>query len=94
MVLGVRPEAISDEAHARFDKTANSIQTTVSLVQPLGDKMDVYLTTKKGTQLVAHMDAFSGLLAKQQHVVHVDMNRAHFFEPGDNGNNLIENSIC
>ena len=92
VILGVRPEAISDEAHARFGKTGNSIQTTVSLVQPLGDKMDVYLTTRKGTQLVAHMDAFSGLLTKQQHVVHVDMDRAHFFETGDNGRNLIENS--
>jgi multiple sugar transport system ATP-binding protein len=90
VVLGVRPEAISDVAHARFEKSGNSIETTVSLVQPLGDKMDVYLSTAKGTQLVAHMDAFSGLLAKQAHEVLVDMQRAHFFEPGDNGANLVQ----
>ncbi len=90
VVLGVRPEAISDEAHVRFDKTNNSVQTTVTLVQPLGDKMDVYLTTAKGTHLVAHMDAFSGLSTKQAHVVRFDMQRAHFFEPGDNGANLVQ----
>jgi multiple sugar transport system ATP-binding protein len=89
VVLGVRPEAISDAAHARFDKTGNSVSATVTLVQPLGDKMDVYLSTAKGTQLVAHMDAISGLSAKQAHVVHFDMQRAHFFEPGDNGANLV-----
>jgi hypothetical protein len=53
--------------------------------------MDVYLTTARGNQLVAHMDAFSGLMAKQPHLVHFDMQRAHYFEQGDNGNNLIEN---
>ncbi len=90
VVLGVRPEAISDEAHARFEKAGNSIETTVSLVQPLGDKMDVYLSTAKGTQLVAHMDAFSGLFAKQPHEVLVDMQRAHFFESGENGANLVQ----
>ena len=89
VVLGVRPEAISDAVHARFDKIGKGVQTTVSLVQPLGDKMDVYLTTATGTQLVAHMDAFSGLIAKQPHIVYFDMQRAHFFEPGDNGANLV-----
>ena len=94
VVLGIRPEAISDEVHARFDKTGNGIHTTVSLVQPLGDKMDVHLTTQQGTQLVAHMDAFSGLSAKQPYSVHIDMQRAHFFEPGDNGSDLVENPPC
>ena len=51
--------------------------------------MDVYLTTATGTQLVAHMDAFSGLMAKQPHIVYFDMQRAHFFESGDNGANLV-----
>jgi multiple sugar transport system ATP-binding protein len=90
VVLGVRPEAISDAAHARFETVGNSLQATVSLVQPLGDKMDVHLATAKGTQLVAHMDAFSGLSAGQPHVLHVDMQRAHFFEPGENGVHLAE----
>jgi multiple sugar transport system ATP-binding protein len=91
VLLGVRPEAISDAAHARFATNRNGVQTTVSLVQPLGDKMDVYLNTASGAQLVAHMDAFSGLAAKQAYEVHIDMQRAHFFEPGDNGMNLIQN---
>jgi multiple sugar transport system ATP-binding protein len=90
VVLGIRPEAISDEAHVRFDKQGNQLATTVSLVQPLGDKMDVYLTTAQGKQLVAHVDAFSGLATQQSLSVYIDMQRAHFFEPGENGVNLVE----
>ncbi len=90
VVLGIRPEAISDEPHARFEKQDNQLQTTVSLVQPLGDKMDVYLSTSQGTQLVAHMDAFSDLRALEPLSVRIDMQRAHFFEPGETGVNCVQ----
>ncbi len=89
VVLGVRPEAISDEAHARFVDNENTAEVIVSLVQPLGDKMDVYLVTASGKQLVAHVDAFDGLAAQQTLKVRIDMQRAHFFETGDNGSNLM-----
>ncbi len=92
VILGIRPESISDEVHARFETSPrNRLETSVSLVQPLGDRMDVYLTTSSGKSLVAHMEAFSGLAAKQILYVHIDMARAHFFEAGENGVNLIRN---
>ena len=89
VVLGIRPEAVCDEAHARFAEHENTAQVNVSLVQPLGDKMDVYLSTASGNQLVAHVDAFDGLAARQTLTVRIDMQRAHFFETGDAGPNLI-----
>ncbi len=93
VVMGARPEAISDAGHARFEANAeNRIETTVSLVQPLGDRMDVYLTTGSGKSLVAHMEAFAGLAANQAFAAHVDMARAHFFDAGDNGVNLVKSA--
>ena len=41
IVLGVRPEAMSDKAHARFVTEDNQLNMKVTLVQPLGHKMDV-----------------------------------------------------
>ncbi|HEV8244309.1 MAG TPA: sn-glycerol-3-phosphate ABC transporter ATP-binding protein UgpC, partial [Polyangiaceae bacterium] len=47
VVLGVRPEALADKEHARFPTSDNVMSFRVTLVQPLGDKMDVYLATDK-----------------------------------------------
>jgi multiple sugar transport system ATP-binding protein len=90
VVLGVRPEALSDAAHARFETTDNSLQMKVKLVQPLGDKMDVYVSTGRH-DLVAHLDAFFGLEAQQNLPLFVDSTRVHFFEPGELGDSLVQN---
>src|SRR5690606_37227449 len=39
VVLGARPEALSDKEHARFPTNEGSLGFRVKLVQPLGDKM-------------------------------------------------------
>jgi multiple sugar transport system ATP-binding protein len=90
VVLGVRPEAISDAEHARFETKDNVLQMTVKLVQPLGDKMDVYVSTGSH-DLVAHLDAFFGLEARQNLPLYVDPTRIHFFEPGELGESLVQN---
>ena len=61
----------------------------VWLVQPLGAKMDVYLQTERHARIVAHVDASADGAAVPPSATRcwprVDMERAHFFEPGDNG---------
>ena len=61
----------------------------VWLVQPLGAKMDVYLQTERHARIVAHVDASAeGAAAPavgDTVLATVDMERAHFFEPGDDG---------
>jgi multiple sugar transport system ATP-binding protein len=53
LVLGVRPEAMADQAHARFATGDNVLRMRVTLVQPLGDRMDVYLATERLPHSVA-----------------------------------------
>jgi hypothetical protein len=66
LVLGVRPEAISDKEHARFATDEGGFEFRVTLVQPLGDKMDVYLATDQHPRVIAHFDAASGIRAGER----------------------------
>jgi multiple sugar transport system ATP-binding protein len=91
VVLGVRPEALSDRQHARFPCEDNVLHPKVTLVQPLGDKMDVYLSTEKHPHLVAHIDAFGGVRAGETLPIYVDLSRVHFFENGENGKAIATN---
>jgi multiple sugar transport system ATP-binding protein len=93
VVMGVRPESIADGTHARF-KTAdeNALPMRITLVQPLGDKMDVYVATDKHPKAVAHVDAFAGVKAGDTLNMFFDMSRVHFFEPGEIGPKLAKNA--
>jgi len=64
----------------------------ITLVQPLGDKMDVYLATERHPHSVAHVDAFAGVRAGEMVEMHFDMRRVHFFEPGETGKRLADNT--
>jgi multiple sugar transport system ATP-binding protein len=88
IVLGVRPEAISDKEHARFTTDEGRFTFRVTLVQPLGDKMDVYLATPQHPRIVAQLDAYSGVRAGEEVDLYLDLARVHFFEPGDNGRRI------
>jgi multiple sugar transport system ATP-binding protein len=91
VVMGVRPESIADASHARFKTDGPSLPMRVTLVQPLGDKMDVYLATDAHKKAVAHVDAFAGVKAGETMNMHFDMTRVHFFEPGEIGPKLANN---
>jgi multiple sugar transport system ATP-binding protein len=91
VVLGVRPELITDGAHARFKTERNALRMRITLVQPLGDKMDVYLATERHPKTVAHLDAFAGVRAGDNVDMYFDMSRVHFFEPGEMGPRLANN---
>jgi len=91
VVLGVRPEALSDEAHARFATGDNHLTMRVTLVQPLGDRMDVYLSTERHPHSVAQVAAHVGLSPGANIAVFFDPARLHFFEPGDGGKRIVTN---
>jgi multiple sugar transport system ATP-binding protein len=88
IVLGIRPEAISDEPAGRFAGEDNALSCVVNVVEPLGAKMDLYLTTLDDSPLIARVDAHSGIEPGSKQRYYVDMQRAHLFEPGENGANL------
>jgi len=91
VVMGVRPESIADQSHARFKTEGNALPMQITLVQPLGDKMDVYVKTDKHPKAVAHVDAFAGVKVGDTLNMYFDMSRVHFFEPGEIGPKLAEN---
>ena len=92
IVLGVRPEAMSDKTHARFQTEDNQLSMKVTLVQPLGHKMDVYLSTERHPRAVAQIDSSTDIQRGESLPVFFDMSRVHFFEAGENGKKLVHNA--
>jgi len=88
VVLGIRPEALSDRDHARFATSDNVLGTRVRLVQMLGNRMDVHVATGGHANVVAQLDSFAGLQVGQALTLFFDPDRVHFFEPGPNGRAL------
>jgi multiple sugar transport system ATP-binding protein len=93
IVMGVRPESIAEKRYARFQTKGNALPMRITLVQPLGDKMDVYVATDRHAKAVAHVDAFAGVSAGETLDMFFDMSRVHFFEPGEIGAKLAHNHL-
>jgi multiple sugar transport system ATP-binding protein len=88
--LGVRPEALSDKARARFETADNVLRMKLWLVQPLGGTMHLHMSTEKHPQIVAHVDAAPGLATGDVVPIYFDPARLHFFEKGELGKALVQ----
>ena len=88
VVMGVRPEAMSSNPAGRFAGTDNAIPVTVNVMEVLGDKMDVHMSAGDDTALVARVDSQEPLEERQKQQMYLDIEKVHFFEPGDAGENL------
>jgi len=88
LVLGVRPEALAPASQARFGKADNAIAMKVWLVQPLGDRADVYFSTPHHARIVAQIEASAGVTVGETIPIYVDLDRVHFFEAGESGRSL------
>jgi len=99
VVLGVRPESLGDSGSARLpnptDATRGRLNMTVKLVQTLGDRLNVYLSTPDHDEVVAQVPVGAAGAARFRvgDVVPIafDMNAAHFFAPGETGAALASN---
>jgi len=92
VVMGVRPESLADETHARFRTNPGAkLRVRVTLAQPLGDKMDVYVSTTSHERIIAQVDALSGMKPGDAIDLFVDTSRVHFFDPGEIGPKLAHN---
>jgi multiple sugar transport system ATP-binding protein len=88
IVLGVRPENLSFRATQTWADKQRALPARVSVVEPLGDRMDVYVTTKAHDKIVCRVDAHTHLREGQEMPLYVDVDRVHVFEPGDTGMNV------
>lgn len=91
LVLGIGPEPLSDQAHARFPTTDNHLTMRATLVQPPGDRMDVYLATARHPRSVAQLQAHLGMRPGDELPVYFDPARMHFFETGESGRRVAAN---
>ena len=92
VVLGIRPEhfhmRLNGLAAVDAAGEAGKIEVTVTVTEPLGNNMDVYMGTRLHDHVVGRMEAQTGVAANSAATVYVDLRKAHFFAPGDTGMNL------
>jgi multiple sugar transport system ATP-binding protein len=91
VVLGVRPEGMDDVSRARFQLRDRTLSMRVTLVQLLGDRMDVYLATDRHPHSVAQVQAYPGVKPGDVLTIALDPERMHFFEPGELGERIGDN---
>jgi multiple sugar transport system ATP-binding protein len=84
ITLGIRPEALSPAT----DQADAVLAVQVAVVEPLGDRADIYCGTPRHPHIVSRVDARTRVAEGQPARLAVDMARAHFFAPGENGRNL------
>ena len=88
VVLGVRPEAMNLRAQGRFAGQDNAMPVQILVVEPLGEKMDLYTATDKHDHIVARVDAERGVTGGQSGTLYLDLTKVHVFETGETGANL------
>jgi multiple sugar transport system ATP-binding protein len=86
MILGIRPESIFPQKIEGMEN--NNIEAVVSVVEPLGDRMDAYLTTMANEKLIVNIDPHTKIKVDEKIIIYLNVNKIHIFEPGDIGKNI------
>ncbi|MGD9690585.1 MAG: ABC transporter ATP-binding protein [Phycisphaerales bacterium] len=97
VVLGIRPHAFVDwtDGRAGGEKetpsatSGRSVTLPVTLVEPLGDSMDVRMESPEGTALVARIRSREGVRRGDRLTLGVETEALALFEPGETGKNLL-----
>jgi multiple sugar transport system ATP-binding protein len=79
VAMGVRPQAISDAPFAGAGQDSG-LDAKVDVVEFLGDKTEVYVSTPRHPHVIAHLDATRGLTPNARVRLHLDPQRLQFFE--------------
>ncbi len=82
IVMGLRPE------HMTPGSGPAVLKVTVGVVEMLGDRMDVTVSSERHARLVCRVDARLDLKEGRNVELQIDMNRVHFFEPTGAGRNV------
>jgi multiple sugar transport system ATP-binding protein len=93
VVLGIRPEHL----HVRKAEWSAPMPVKLNVVEPLGNDMDVYMSTALHDHVVGRIEADQSatagtdggnLVMGTTATVYADLRKVHFFEPGVTGLNL------
>jgi multiple sugar transport system ATP-binding protein len=89
VVLGVRPEAMSQERRGNYDRPGNRLPVIVRVIEPLGDTMDLVCQTERHRHIVARVPARADTEADSKIDLFIDTERLHLFEEGEDSINLM-----
>ncbi len=92
VTLGFRPTAMSETAEGKFAGPGNSLTLQTSVVEPLGERIDVSCTSSTGGHLVARIEARDDFPVGDRVTFHLDMSHVHLFADGEFGPNLVHPS--
>jgi multiple sugar transport system ATP-binding protein len=93
LVMGIRPEHFHVRPRDAADASWAKLQMRLNVIEPLGNDMDVYMSTNLNSNVVARVEAQDGLEVDTQATLFVDLRKVHFFEPGATGSNLSATEI-
>ena len=94
VTFGVRPENVMVKGHTNLTEDENTMQSQVSVVEPLGDEQIVYLQTG-GQDFIAKVDSHVGLRVGDMATMVIDVNRVHIFDNASGLNvSLRENAAA
>jgi multiple sugar transport system ATP-binding protein len=90
VVLGIRPEGLTPVTPGEPATDYCMFNAKVNLIEPLGDRVDLSLTTAHGEQFVCRTAAhrFGKLTVGGIISLCLDPSKVHVFEPGGNGVNI------
>jgi multiple sugar transport system ATP-binding protein len=87
VVLGIRPEHFHLTPVSGVGP-ASTVKMVVNVIEPLGNDMDIYLSTKLHGHVISRVEARPGVTPGSEVDLYIDVQKIHFFEPGVTGMNL------
>ncbi|MEO1584129.1 MAG: sn-glycerol-3-phosphate ABC transporter ATP-binding protein UgpC [Planctomycetota bacterium] len=88
VTIGIRPQALSEAGASGSPAEGQTLTITPSLVEPLGDQMDVHGVTPAGSRIVARIRAHDGVPVGSPTTLSVETDRLLLFESDSDGRNL------
>jgi len=92
LVLGVRPEHLrldGSSIERRVPGTFNGLTLTVSVVEPLGDRLHVHGTTAGDDSFIVQLPPSAAVQPGDQLPLRVDPADVHLFTAGDEGRRIV-----
>lgn len=87
MILGIRPEDITIQNLS--SQMSQGVDATIDLIEPLGNRLDIYVTSKSGIKTIISADPCINVIIGQLVKMHIDMDKIHIFEHGETGENVL-----
>lgn len=91
MVLGIRPEHLF--ANPVENQNSNAISCRVKVVEPLGDRKDVYLENLSGEKFIANIEPHVEIDMGQSIEIYMNIDKVHIFESGETGKNVTYSGV-